>query len=304
MALSAAGLYTRARTMIPEVLKFGIVGGIGSVVDLGGTAVLHSQYHVGPLVSKAVAVTLATMVTYLGSRFWTFKERENQSARREAALFIVLNVVGLLIAEAVIGLVTYVLGLHGKIEFNAASVLGTGLGTIFRFYAYRKWVFLAPPQAARQGRLVQRPRVPRLPAVGVRPRPSRRPCGPPAWSPPRWLPRRPHGTSPPPPRRGTSPPGRPRGTQRAACPPPGARPPRTRPAPGSRSSTRSGGQTMRPSRTGAWPHRTAPHLQGRGRTGGGRALPARWPRARWRRPRHRARPRDVTASPEARRTGR
>jgi putative flippase GtrA len=148
MALTAAGLYTRARTMLPEVLKFGIVGGIGSVVDLGGTAVLHSEYHVGPLVSKAVAVTLATVVTYLGSRFWTFKARENQSTRREAMLFIVLNVVGLLIAEAVIGFVTYVMGLHGKIEFNAASLLGTGLGTIFRFYAYRKWVFLAPPQAA------------------------------------------------------------------------------------------------------------------------------------------------------------
>jgi putative flippase GtrA len=163
MALSAAGLYDRARTLLPEILKFGIVGGIGSVVDLGGTAVLHSEYHVGPLVSKAVAVTLATVVTYLGSRFWTFKARENQSARREAVLFIVLKVVGLLIAEAVIGFVTYVLGLHGKIEFNAASVLGTGLGTIFRFYAYRKWVFLAPPEAAWQAGLPNGPAFPDYP---------------------------------------------------------------------------------------------------------------------------------------------
>ena len=63
---------------------------------------------------------------------------------REAVLFFVLNVVGLLIAEAVIGLVTYVMGLRGPLEYNAASFVGTGLGTIFRFYAYRKWVFLAP----------------------------------------------------------------------------------------------------------------------------------------------------------------
>jgi putative flippase GtrA len=149
--------------MLPEMLKFGVVGGIGSVVDLGGTAVLHSEYHVGPLASKAVAVTLATMVTYLGSRFWTFKERENQSARREAVLFIVLNVVGLLIAEAVIGFVTYVMGLHGKLEFNAASVLGTGLGTIFRFYAYRKWVFLAPGDAAQPAWLSNAPAFPDYP---------------------------------------------------------------------------------------------------------------------------------------------
>jgi hypothetical protein len=72
-------------------------------------------------------------------------------------------VVGLLIAEAVIGFVTYVLGLHGKIEFNAASVLGTGLGTIFRFYAYRKWVFLAPPEAAWQAGLSSGPVLPDYP---------------------------------------------------------------------------------------------------------------------------------------------
>jgi hypothetical protein len=46
----------------------------------------------------------------------------------------------------VIGLVTYVMGLRGALEYNAASVIGTGLGTIFRFYAYRKWVFLAPSE--------------------------------------------------------------------------------------------------------------------------------------------------------------
>jgi putative flippase GtrA len=134
--------------MLPEMLKFLIVGGLGTVIDLGGAALLHSKYHVEPLAAKAVSVTIATVFTYLGSRFWTFKERENQSVRREAVLFFVLNVVGLLIAEAVIGLVTYVLGLRGPLEYNAASFIGTGLGTIFRFYAYRKWVFLDPEAAA------------------------------------------------------------------------------------------------------------------------------------------------------------
>jgi putative flippase GtrA len=150
MALDA-GLYSRARRLLPELLKFGLVGGIGSVIDLGGAAVLHGKYHVGPLESKAIAVTAATVFTYLGSRFWTFKDRENQAMGREVVLFIVLNVVGLLIAEVVLGFVTYVLALRGQLEYNAASVLGTGLGTLWRYYAYKKWVFLAPagqPDAA------------------------------------------------------------------------------------------------------------------------------------------------------------
>ena len=146
MALPAAGLYDRYRHLIPELLKFGAVGGIGAVIDLGGAAVLHGKYHVGPLESKAISTTIATVVTYLGSRFWTFKHRENQALGREATLFIVLNVLGLAIAEVVIALVTYGFGRHSQLEYNAASVVGTGLATIFRYFAYRQWVFTAPAE--------------------------------------------------------------------------------------------------------------------------------------------------------------
>ena len=163
MAFTAPGLYSRVRTMLPEIFKFLVVGGLGTVIDLGGAAVLHSAYHFEPLAAKAVSVTLATAFTYLGSRFWTFKERENQSVRREAVLFLVLNVVGLLIAEAVIGLVTYVMGLRGPLEYNAASFIGTGLGTIFRFWAYRKWVFLAPEDASAPTPLPNAPGFPDYP---------------------------------------------------------------------------------------------------------------------------------------------
>ncbi len=148
MALPAPGLYSRIRTLLPELLKFGIVGGIGTVVDLGGAALLHGKYHVEPLAAKAVSTSFATVLTYLGSRFWTFKHRENQELKREAVLFIVLNLVGLAIAEVVVGLVTYGLGLHGQLEYNAASFIGTGFGTIFRYFAYRRWVFLAPGERA------------------------------------------------------------------------------------------------------------------------------------------------------------
>ena len=146
MVRRVAGLYDRVRHLVPELAKFGIVGGIGAVIDLGGAAVLHSSYHLEPLTAKAISISVATVVTYVGSRFWTFKHRENQPLHRETVLFFALNVVGLLIAEAVIGCTTYVFGLKGAIAYNLASLIGTGLGTIFRFYAYRKWVFLAPAE--------------------------------------------------------------------------------------------------------------------------------------------------------------
>ena len=141
-------LRKRFTELIPELAKFGVVGLIGSVIDLGGAAYLHGTLGVGPMVSKGLSIAAATVVTYLGSRFWTFRHRVNQNLLREGTLFVALNIVGLAIAECVIALVTYGFGLKGALAYNAASVVGTGLGTIFRYFSYKKWVFLAGASGA------------------------------------------------------------------------------------------------------------------------------------------------------------
>jgi len=143
-----ADLRQRFTDLIPELARFGVVGLTGAIIDLGGAAYLHGALHVEALSAKALSITVATVVTYLGSRFWTFRHRVNQALLREGTLFVVLNAVGLVIAEIVIALTTYGLGLKSALAYNAASVVGTGLGTIFRYFSYKKWVFLAPAPAA------------------------------------------------------------------------------------------------------------------------------------------------------------
>jgi putative flippase GtrA len=141
--LGMASLRKRYADLIPELAKFGVVGLTGAVIDLGGADYLHIHLGVGPMVAKGLSITAATIVTYLGSRFWTFRHRVNQALLRETALFVALNVVGLAIAEVVIAVTTYGLDMKSELAYNGASVVGTGLGTIFRYFAYKKWVFLA-----------------------------------------------------------------------------------------------------------------------------------------------------------------
>ena len=138
-----ASLRKRLADLIPELAKFGVVGLTGAVIDLGGADYLHVHMGVGPMVAKGLSITAATIVTYLGSRFWTFRHRVNQALLREGVLFVMLNVVGLAIAEVVIAATTYGLDMKSELAYNAASVVGTGLGTIFRYFSYKKWVFLA-----------------------------------------------------------------------------------------------------------------------------------------------------------------
>lgn len=144
-------LYGRFQRLIHEVAKFGVVGAIAFVVTTGGTNLLHFQAALGPLTSNVIATIVATFVSYAGNRYWTFRNREGSTIAREYVVFFVLNGIGLAIQLACIGFTYYVLGLHGKLEYNIALIFGIGLGTLFRFWSYRKWVWLAPTASAVTG---------------------------------------------------------------------------------------------------------------------------------------------------------
>ncbi len=103
------------------------------------------------MVSKGLSIVAATVLTYLGSRFWTFGHQVNQALLREGVLFAALNLVGLAIAECVIAFVTYGLDMKGTLVFNAGQPGPHRAGTVFRYFSYKKWVFLAGVSRRRRG---------------------------------------------------------------------------------------------------------------------------------------------------------
>jgi len=135
---SVRGLYERFRHLIHEGAKFLVIGAIGTVVTFGAANALQG---IGRYKAVTIATILATCVTYLGNRYWTFRHRQSNGTTRDSISFFVLNGIGLLIYYACIGL-TDLAGLgSSKIWYNVALVIGTGLGTLFRFWSYRKWVW-------------------------------------------------------------------------------------------------------------------------------------------------------------------
>jgi putative flippase GtrA len=141
---SAAELYQRFRQLIHEGAKFLTVGGIGFVVVLAGSDALHFELGLGKFTSVTIATVLATVITFLGNRYWSFKDRQGAGARSETVLFFLLNGVGLLIQYACIFLVTDVIALSGRIWYTFANFVGVGIGTLFRFWSYRKWIWVHP----------------------------------------------------------------------------------------------------------------------------------------------------------------
>ena|SRR5215472_16849945 len=137
-------LYERFRQIIHEFAKFGVIGVIGLLITNIGYALLHSNFGMGPVTATTVATIVATSVTYVGNRYWSFKHRERTNVAREGTIFFVLNGIGLGIQDAVVAFNYYILGLGGNklAEFLALNA-GIALATVFRFWSYRKFVWAA-----------------------------------------------------------------------------------------------------------------------------------------------------------------
>ena len=142
---------SRQQQRAREFLAFVVVGGFGYLVDVGVFNLLRYAGDPGllehkPLTAKAISVSVATVVTYLGNRYWTWRHRAWSSTHREFAIFVMLNAIGMAIALTCLAASHYLLGFTGPLADNlSANVVGLALGTAFRFWAYPRWVFRALP---------------------------------------------------------------------------------------------------------------------------------------------------------------
>ena len=147
---------------LSEGAKFLTVGGVATVVSFvifnglvhgyfGGPGPMHDD----PLVAFVLANTVGMAVSYRGSRSWAFRNREAVGRAGGRLSFFVINLVSMVIPLACLSFTRYVLHLTDPVADNvAANVVGLGLGTLARFWAMQRFIFLTPArlQAHRERR--------------------------------------------------------------------------------------------------------------------------------------------------------
>lgn len=134
------------RILVKEIAAFGMVGAVGFVIDL---ALFNFFFDDGQIVAKSISTTVATAVTYVGNRNLSFSHRARSKLGREAGYFFLINLLALLVALIIIGIFSYPLHFkHHVLVMNVVNLFTIGLGTIFRFWAYKRFVFLHPDRVA------------------------------------------------------------------------------------------------------------------------------------------------------------
>lgn len=142
-------LWSRLRALVAllwrEVAKFGVVGAAAFVVDSAVWWWLMNGPMEGSNVkSKIVAGVVATLFSWVANRLWTFRHRRMANKVRELVMFLLMNAIGLGIQALCVVIAQYGLGLTDNVSvFIAGNVVGLFFGTVFRYFAYRFWVFRA-----------------------------------------------------------------------------------------------------------------------------------------------------------------
>ncbi|MFC7548247.1 GtrA family protein [Plantactinospora sp. GCM10030261] len=139
----------RWQKFINEALKFGLVGGVNTVINYAVfNALALTVFRDGQLKATVIATVVATFTSYLMNRHWTYRDRPKSTMRREYALFFLFNATGLAIELSMLAAIKYGFGITSLLALNVAKTVGLVFGTAFRFWAYRTFVFRPHPAGA------------------------------------------------------------------------------------------------------------------------------------------------------------
>lgn len=131
-----------------QVMRFGVVGLVGLLADVGGFNVLRyygtGPLHDYPISAKVISSLAGVIVAWLGNRYWTFRHTRRNKVHHEFLLFAIVSVIGILIAAVCLAISHYLLGYKSQLADNISSNgIGLVLATIFRFWAYKHHVFVS-----------------------------------------------------------------------------------------------------------------------------------------------------------------
>ncbi|MFJ8540499.1 GtrA family protein [Streptomyces sp. NPDC093586] len=136
------------RNVWREVAAFGLVGAAAFVVETAsfnflifGSPDRTGPLHSTPVAASAVATLLAMVVSWLGNRYWTYRDRRGPIDPREVAWFLGVNLAGMAVTAVPVYVAHELFGLSSPWSDNAARLVGWAAATLMRFAVYRTLVF-------------------------------------------------------------------------------------------------------------------------------------------------------------------
>jgi len=148
------------RKELGRFLRFAVVGALGTVVDFSVLNLLVQLAGVPKVWANTCSFSVAVLSNFTWNRLWSFPESRNRPIWSQLGQFALVNVVGLVINQALfLGLDRFVLGESGRLAgpmsaaagavgishftaaFNLAKAIAIIVVLFWNFGANRLWTY-------------------------------------------------------------------------------------------------------------------------------------------------------------------
>lgn len=134
------------RNLIAQIMKFGVVGVLATVIDFGVLNLMHYVVGLDPVVSNTISFCVSVVFNYVASMKYVFTHKEGMSRRREFVIFVVLSVIGLVLNDAIVWAVAVRAGLN----VNIAKVAATCIVMVWNFVTRKIFLDGGKPAGAHE----------------------------------------------------------------------------------------------------------------------------------------------------------
>ena len=129
-------LFVIDKLLISKLLKFGIVGCSGMIIDFGITYLCKEILRINKFISNGIGFILAATSNYLLNRIWTFNSHTEEIGIQYMQ-FMIVSIVGL----GINSLALYLLNERLKWNFYFSKLIAIGITTIWNFFGNLLFTF-------------------------------------------------------------------------------------------------------------------------------------------------------------------
>ena len=121
--------------LIKQILKFGIVGVIATVIDYGIMLLLTEVFHVNYLLSSTISFCFSVVFNYIASTKYVFEIGHKQEVK-DFVIFIVLSIIGL----GINALIMYIGVDYIHVDYRLVKVGATGIVMVYNFVTRKMFI--------------------------------------------------------------------------------------------------------------------------------------------------------------------
>ena len=129
-------LFVIDKLLLSKLLKFGIVGCSGMIIDFGATYLCKEILKINKFLSNGIGFILAATSNYFLNRNWTFNS-QTEDIGTQYVQFMIVSTIGL----GINSLSLYILNEKLKWNFYFSKLIAIAITTIWNFFANLLFTF-------------------------------------------------------------------------------------------------------------------------------------------------------------------